>query len=281
MPEINLIDPSLKKYKENIELSIQVSLDGFSFCIHTSGDEIRRAVRHYKFPRAVLQEDIFNHTDEVLQKDDLLRLPYQKVRVCFLNRKSTIVPEEYTDSNAFKKILQFNQPIDELDEIHHNSVHSCNAKLIFAVPSYFAGLITDKFNEVQFIHQAAPLLRYSMEESIPNKELISIQLNKDFFDIVIIRDGKLKLYNSFLYVNSTDLLYFILYACKQLDIELKNTPILITGEQASNMALIKELRPYLSRQMSLRKPENSILSDSLAKLDQSRFFTLLNLLQCE
>jgi hypothetical protein len=273
MPEISLIDPALKNYYEHTEISIQVSLGGFSFCITTPEDGLIRAMRHYAFTDTILQEDILNKTEEVLHKDELLRLPHRKVRVCYLSRKSTIVPGDFGDPNAFKKILEFNQPIDDLDEIHYNEIPSCGANLIFAVPTYVAGLLADRFENICFIK--------SKSGSGSELELISILLNKEFFDIVIIREGKLKLYNSFLYANSTDLLYFILYACRQLDMNVKKTAVLMLGEEAGNQDLIRELRPYLKKQLELNDPGKVRFSLSMEKPDIIRFFTLLNLSHCE
>lgn len=281
MPDINLVDPSLNNYNEHTELSIQVSLDGFSFCINSGGDGMIRAFRHYKFSHAVLQEDILNQTDEILGKDELLRLHHSRVRICYLDRKSTIVPKQYTDTENFKKILEFNQPIDELDEIHYNSLPACDAVLIFAVPTYFAGLMADKFRQVTFFNQATPLLIHGLETYSEETEFVGLQLNKDFFDIMIIREGKLKLYNSFLYSSPTDLLYFILYACRQLEVQLKNTPVLLLGEHVKNNELLREIIPYLKKRISPAVQESLPLSPALARLDPVRFFTLLNLRRCE
>lgn len=280
MPAINLIDPSLKNFDRTI-LSIQVSLDGFSFCIRSKEDRVLRAFRYYNFPHVALQEDILNKCHEILQKDELLRLPQDQVRVCYFSRKSTIVPAAYCKSDGYKKILEFNQPIDELDEIHSNPLPECEANLVFTVPTYFAGLISSKFGKVCYINQAAPLIQKSLRISETQSRFISIQLNREFFDIVVIEEGKLKLYNSFLFVSATDLLYFILYVCKQLDIKLSKTPILLCGEHVEDEKLINELKPYLSSRKSLTQDSGEQRSEALKKLDRSRFFTLLNLDACE
>lgn len=281
MPEINLLDPDLKNYYDHTEISIQVSPDGFSFCINSAGDNMIRAFRHYKFSHAVLQEDILNYTEEILGRDELLRLPHTKARICYLGRKSTIVPEICAQPDKFKKILEFNQPVDDLDEIHFNPVPSCQSVLIFTVPTYFAGMMAEKFRDIVFYNQATPLIRDSMKYASSGGDLISLQLNKDFFDMIIIREGQLKLYNSFLYSNSTDLLYFILYSCKQLEINFKSTPVLLAGEYADDINLLKELKPYLCRFKPSADTEASHISSPLKALDQNRFFTLINLQKCE
>ena len=70
MPEINLVDHSFKDYLEDSEISIQISMSGFSFCISTISDKTIRGFRSYRFPNAVMLEDILNETQAILQKDD-------------------------------------------------------------------------------------------------------------------------------------------------------------------------------------------------------------------
>lgn len=281
MPDINLVDTSLKNYYEKTEISIQVSPDGFSFCIYSSEDKVLRGFRLYKFSNTLLQEDLLNNTDEVLHKDELLRLPHQKVRVCYVGRKSTILPEGFADQEKYKQILEFNQPIDDLDEVHRNKLHTSNAELIFAVPTYFASLMADKFTQVYFYNQATPLMHSAIEYCKDEGSLVCIQLNNSFFDLVIVQEGSLKLYNSFLYANTTDLLYFILYAGKQLHADLKNTPSLIVGEQTSNSTLTTELLPYLKTRIQPESTVKQKVSVNLKPQYLAQFHSLLNLIVCE
>ena len=280
MPEINLVDPALKNYYDNSEISIQVSLDGFSFCINSDHDKQIRAFRHYRFTNTILQEDILNHTEEILHKDELLRLPFKKVRVMLLNRKSTIVPENFVVDAKLNQILEFNQPIDELDEVHHNPLPASGAKIVFTVPTYFAGLMAERFKTVRFYNHATPLLASCIKDTA-HPTGIYIQLNTGFFDLALIKDNKLKLYNTFVYVDSTDLLYFILFACKQLAFDLKGTPAFILGEQAGNQKLLGGIKSYISSLNPVSLSDRNILSDDLRSLDQIRFYSLLNLLVCE
>ncbi|MBN1951720.1 MAG: DUF3822 family protein [Bacteroidales bacterium] len=280
MSAINLVDPSLKNY-ENIVLSIQADLDGFSFCIRSEEDDRVHAFRHYKFGHSTLQEEILNQSQDILQKDDLLRLHFRKVNLCFFSRKSTIVPASYSEISGYKKILEFNQPIDDFDEIHYNSLPACDANLIFTIPSYFAGMVASKFSNICYINQATPLILQSLKMAGHEPTFISLQLNREFFDLVILQDGQLKLYNTFLYSNATDLLYFILYSCKQLGLDIKHTPILPTGEHSGDESLIRDLKPYLSSRKIHSATSEHNLAPALKKLDTGRFFTLLNLHSCE
>lgn len=282
MADINLVDANLKNYYDTAEISIQVSLSGFSFFINSSEDHRIHAFRHYGFPKILLQEDMLNQIDDILYKDELLRLSFQKVRVIYTSRKSTLVPEEFFKTNHLKQILEFNQPIDDLDEIHFNPVPACQSQLVFAIPTYFAGLIIDKFSSVQFYNHATPLLINTLSGTSGSQpEKVIVQLSKEFFDIIVIKEGKLKLYNTFLYAGNTDLIYFILYACKQLNIDPKKKPFLFTGEVTPGDPLISEMKPYIPALRFFDKPDPIKENPVLQKLDYNRFYSLLHVLMCE
>jgi hypothetical protein len=72
-----------------------------------------------------------------------------------------------------------------------------------------------------------------------------VGLNADFFDVAVTGEGKLLLYNTFQYVNETDLLYFVLYVCKQLSLKTNDLPLILSGEMSSRLVYSEMLRQYL------------------------------------
>ncbi|MGD2033408.1 MAG: DUF3822 family protein [Bacteroidales bacterium] len=283
MPDINLVDRSLQRYIDKTELSIQVSLSGFSFCIHTPEDSVVRAMRYYGFTNAVLQEDILNHVDEIMNKDELLRLPRKKTSIIFTGRKSTMIPYEFFRPDQLKAMLEFNHPLEDLEEIHYNNVPFSRSYLVFALPTYFAGVMSDKFGKVEFFNQATPLLAFA-DQLIGQDQgnCVLVNLNKEFFDIIVLKDNALRFINTFLYVNSVDLLYFILYVCKQLGIDAKQTAFHLAGEESDNPTLTSDLSQYITGLKKVNALHGIELADSLNDhIDASRHFTLLHLAACE
>ncbi len=282
MPEINLVDRTLQHYSNKTEISIQISLSGFSFCIYSPENNLIRAFRYYKFTNTLLQEDFLNSVDDILHKDDLLRLPQKKARVVITGRKSTMIPHEFFHVEQLKQMLEFNHPIEDLEEIHYNNINFCDSYLTFAVPSYLAGMVAEKFKHIEFYNQASPLLFYAHQLIKEGKgDGVLVNLNKEFFDIIVIQNNSLKLINTFLYVNSTDLLYFILYVCKQLKIDPNAISFYLTGEESNNRSLISDLSEYISRLEKTFVLPGIELAYSLKMIDASRHFTLLHLALCE
>ena len=108
-----------------------------------------------------------------------------------------------------------------------------------------------------------------------------IIINKEFFDIIVVQNNALKFINTFLYVNSIDLLYFILYVCKQLKIDAKKMTFHLAGEESDKAELTNDLHDYIPRLKKIDTLQGIELGDSLKKIDASRHFTLLHLAKCE
>jgi len=96
-----------------------------------------------------------------------------------------------------------------------------------------------------------------------------------------VQNNALKFINTFLYVNSVDLLYFILYVCKQLKIDARAIPFYLTGEESIDDNLIAELSNFIADLSTPPSLEDLKLADSLKDIDTARHFPLLYLLKCE
>ncbi|MBN2349793.1 MAG: DUF3822 family protein [Bacteroidales bacterium] len=283
MPDINLVEKSITQQKLNQKyLSIQVDLNGFSFFILDTEHLLFLAFRKYSFQNVHLVEDLTSKIEDLLEKDDLLQQNYNRTGVIFSSQKSTLVPSAYFNEKDLRSYFEFNHSIDELDEIHYNYIYAIDAYNVFTIPNYVANELYNKFQKVHFYHQATPIINgiYTREKSSKENE-VYINLNKDFFDIAVICSGSLNLYNTFSYQDENDLLYFILYVCKQLSIESEKTAVYLSGEECSHsvyFAAIKKYLPYIFYNIPNSK---FIFAKALDHFKKHTFINLINLYSCE
>ena len=55
-------------------------------------------------------------------------------------------------------------------------------------------------------------------------------MGRDHFEIVVIENGQLMFYNSFVYQTKEDLIYFILFTVEQLKLDPETIPITLIGD---------------------------------------------------
>jgi len=139
----------------------------------------------------------------------------------------------------------------------------------------------DKLPGVTFYHQATPLITKAVSEQTNQATQVLVDINNDFFDIVVTQFGKLKLHNAYLYQKEDDILYYILFVLKQSFLDPSKTPVLLSGDIDSNGSLIKLLEKYLPR-LDFNQPDKSFTySYKLNKVPEHTVFTLYNLIHCE
>lgn len=281
MPDIDLIDKSLNRENtQNYHLSIQSDLNGFSFCILDVKKNIYLGFRHYNLEKTFSIDDYVDRLTEVFNEDDLLGWQYDSSSFIYLTQKSTLIPESFFDKSNLKDYFEFNQNLNELDEINYNYLDEINAYNIFAVPHYIVNLVLSRLNNVSFFHQATPFIKIIFE-NIVDKESKSacVNLNSRFADIAVVSENKLCLYNTFQFQNETDLLYFVLYIYKQLDLKTGKNKLFIAGEHSDNIKYYSALKKYITTVRFL-EPFTFIFADILEKLTKYKYLNLFNSFRC-
>jgi hypothetical protein len=282
MNELSLIDATFQKERtKQYHLSIQADMNEFSFCVFDIRQKKHTVFRKYLFPKNLLVENFVQQLDELFKQDDLLTLPYSSSAFMFLSQKSTLIPDSYFDRNELIKYLAFNHDLDTLDEIHYNYIASIDAYNVFTLHTYIAAEISNHIQGVRFFHQGSTFIEKVMEFTKNwHKDMIAVNLNRQFFDIIVSAGGKLKLYNTFHYMGQNDLLYFILYVSKQFKCEPSVVKLLLSGEVSDQLNYFDAIRNYFpGAQYSKLSGDN--LSNGLSRVREYTYLNLFNLAYCE
>jgi hypothetical protein len=279
MPEINILEKSIDlQALENSILSIQVSLDGFSFCIYDPDKRVFIGFRNYKIDDVNQVDRLVDKMEEIFKKDDLLKIPFRETRFIYLSQKSTLIPSAYFDKTKLKTYFEFNHTINELDEIHYNYISSADAYNVFAMPTYVAS--TAKLPNIKFYHQSTPLINSILSNFSGNKERVFINMNRSFFDIAVAGPKGLALYNSFAYQQESDLLYFILYVYNQLGLSPQHAELILSGENADNSRYYNALKSYITFVKYNSPDKNPEFISEFDKLNKYCYLNLFNVMNC-
>jgi hypothetical protein len=281
MPDIDLIDKSLDRANtQNYHLSIQADLNGFSFCILDIKRRTYIGLRHYQFEKVYSIDDYTDKLTAVLNEDKLIDLQYKSSSFVYLTQKSTLIPESFFDKSNLKAYFQFNQSLNELDEIHYNFLSEINAYNIFAIPNYIVNEIVSHIENIILFHQATPFIKIIVKRGIDKEnKCVYVNMNNKFIDIAVAARHSLFLYNTFQFQNENDLLYFILYIYKQLNLDTKKNKLLITGEQSDNIKYHNALKKYITTVKYL-EPIKFLFSGVFTKINKHKFLNLFNLVNC-
>ncbi len=280
MPFLELIDETFdKNSSENYELSLQMSPYGFSYCIL---DTIRNkyVLLRVKEPddNKVLTTD---KTEEMIGSDDLLSCHFKKVNLVVPSLKSTLIPYPLFDPDKKEEFFTLNLIKDENDIILYNKITEPDAFVIFSIPGPLRDLAEKFFPSVIPCHHALPLIDQTLHNSKDEfGRLVQVHLEKDYFNLLIVEHGSLKFYNTFIYKNITDILYYIFGVYKNMGIS-REEGIRFSGCVSNYDELFTQIQQYI-RNIKFTIPSgNFSFSYVFNELELHRYLNLFSITRCE
>jgi hypothetical protein len=281
MKDFSCVDETLDLNRAHAyRLSIQVSLDGFSFSIL---DQVRGkfvVLKHRNFSPGPTPDDRAEELDSFLSGEETLQSGYKKSLAMAATRKSTLIPEPFFREDHLKQYLAFNHDMDELDEIHYNYLPEIDAYTVFAVPNPISNVIRKHLHGVTYFHQGLPFIRWHVDNATGLKKTVAISLYGAFLDIGVFSKDKLHFYNSFSWSTPEDILYYILHIYRQFTLDVSLNRLYVTGHTRRQDDIKKLIRRYIKKVHFLEPPEEYTYSYTFQSETARSFTNLFRLNLC-
>ena len=239
------------------KLSIQLSLNGFSFCIASNENKI------ITFFEEKLEENHYNE-QELLEKLKFLcstkpelQANFETVEFIFQNELFTFVPLEYFDEENPKEYLKYSVKTLATDFIAHDILPNTEVVNVFIPYVNINNYMVDTFGEFNYQHSSGLLTQYAINKSTSDQEVIYLNVNQQQFDICVVKNKKLLLFNSFIKSNNEDVLYYLLFCMEQLELSTEKIPVKILSTVPDD--LFNLLYTYIRYVEKTSNPENNLL----------------------
>ena len=282
MHDLSLLDETLDiNITKSYHISIQVSLNGFSFCLLDTVRNKYIALKHYSFDRA--GNNFENNISKVLSEDEFFKQEYKSSKLIFTSKKGTLIPVPLFNKDNLNDYFTFNHTLGEKEEIHYNKLKSTDAYVVFATPEYLSDLFRKSLPSLKIYHQSAPFIEniFWTGRNKKDRDTVYLNISRDMFDIAVVNGKKLNLYNCFSIQNENDLIYFVLYIFEQLKLDPEKTETVLAGEISKTMKHYEILKKYI-RHISFEKTNNQYTySYTFNEVPAHTFVNLLNLYTCE
>ncbi len=266
---------------QSYNLSIQSNLNGLSFSIL---DPVRNkfiALVHNNFSKDLIFNDLLNTIEVYIKKNELLNCSYKNVKIIWLSNKNTLIPADYFNKEDLRKHFEFNQKLDDLDEIHYKQIKIIDSYSIYTVPNQIANIFNRQFPGINFYNQQIPFIIYSLYKYHSGSKKIFINLSEEFIDISITQTGELLFYNNFIYKTESDIMYFIMYVLEQFKSSDENIEIILSGNITKKSGLFLMLKEHYDHIKFLKSPEDYSYSYTFSTIPLHSFSNLFNLNFCE
>lgn len=272
-----------KEASKNYRLSIQLSLDGLSFCVLDTRQNKYSAIEVYNFQDISAPLVLNNVLNDLIAANDWLKLTYQETRIIFEYPKSTIIPLPLFYENHAEDYLHFNHYIDFGDKIRFDKLPNLDAVNIFAVPEIILQTLQKSFPGAHIHHFTSPLienliiLNKNQDEDI----VIFAHVRKSWFDLLVLSGKKLIFINSFKYKTKEDFVYFLAFVMEQLNINPEKTCLTLVGDINKISSLFELAFKYVRNVKFGKRTPDYGYSYVFDEFPEHFFFNLLNLQRCE
>ncbi|MEI7830774.1 MAG: DUF3822 family protein [Prolixibacteraceae bacterium] len=283
MHDICFVDKSFDPEQTNLyHLSIQISLDGFSFAILDIPKGKYTVLKSTNFflkrPRLLLSK-----VQEVMDEDEHLKLKYKTIEIIYSSENFTLVPQAFFQQGAAEKFFGFNHEIERGNVVDKTLLPKAEALCIYNIPENLKEFLVLKYPKAIIRHNLFPLIERYLKENknFPDRKQVHINFFRSYFELSVVSGTKLQLCNQFHYTTESDVTYYVLYVFEQLKLPVDTTELIFHGCLPPTSSIYQTFKKYI-RKTSFAKP-TSLFSYSYT-FNQSPdhyFTTLLDLYKCE
>ncbi|WP_298535500.1 DUF3822 family protein [uncultured Algibacter sp.] len=230
----------------NLELSIQISLSGLSFCILQRDSNTITKLEHKSFHKNLNPLEVLDYLKNLFITEQDLNNEFQKVFVIHDNDLCAQVPKELFNEEHLADYLKFNSKILKSDFITYDSIEENNSINIYVPYININNFIYDKFGSFTFKHVSTILIESILKtEKNGNGLKVYVNVNKNHFEIIVIENGTLKLYNTSKYLSKEDFIYYILFTTEQLNLDPEAFDLIFLGDVEKGNALYNIAYKYI------------------------------------
>lgn len=259
----------------NLELSIQISLSGLSFCILQRESNAIIKLKSTNFNKRLNPFEVLDHLKDLFQTDIDLANTFQKVSIVHDNDISTQVPKQLFDETYLADYLKFNSKILKSDFITYDVIKENNSINVYVPYININNFIYDKFGAFTFKHVSTILIETLLKIE-KNKQATNLYVNvsRNHFELIVFESGQLHLYNTFKYSSSEDFIYYVLFVAEQLNLNPEEFNLIFLGDIEKGDDLYNIAYKYI-RNIDFGIGLHTFSIEEDIKTDYS-YFTLLN-----
>ena len=226
-------------------LSVQVTLYGLSFLI-LSSESRKVSLIERTFESARTPEELLDELKKAFIDEESLSETFSQVNVIFGSHFYTLVPSSLFDESKASEYLKFNTKILTNDFVSHDLVESHDIQVVYVPFVNINNYLFEKFGNFQYFHSATVLLKHFLDkEKYAIKSKVFLNVEKDWFDCIIISQGKVELCNSYPFKSPEDFLYFTLFAFEQLHLNPDQVDVVLSGNIDNTSPLYELLYRYV------------------------------------
>lgn len=248
------------------KLSIQVSLNGLSFCVlDTIGKKIVKAEKH-TFDNRLNPYGAQKELKRFIKKQQIKDYAFSEVMVVHRNDLFSLVPKDLFDPKEMANYLKFNTKILANDLLEYDEIPSFEMVNVYVPFVNINNFIYELFGDFEFKHHGTVLIESLLGRNASSAEAVCYTyVTANELDIVILQNKKLIFYNNFSYKTPEDFLYYLLFTWEQLRLDPNDIKLRLFGTVEEGDLIFSICQDYIQH-LSIYLPglPDDLQSDEMA-----------------
>lgn len=264
--------------KNNIkELSIQVNLNGLSFCILNRTSNTIEFLNSIVFRHKLNPFDVLNRLKTELSANAVFSDEFDSITVVHQNELSTLVPKALYDENNKADYLKFNTKILKTDFITHDDIAVNDSVNVYIPYININNYIFETFGEFTYKHSSTVLVDTLLQKKHESDTTeVYLHVNSNTIEIAVLDKKQLQLFNVFEYHSKEDFIYYVLFVFEQLNLDVETTLVYLSGLVNKNDELYTLLYTYIRHVEFEKLNFNYSFSDKLNSDHLHHHYLILN-----
>jgi len=247
---------------EHKSLSIQFSLDGFSFCIRDSVTNEILVLTEYPFSQTLSSPSLLlDKITQIFESDKDLQIDFDTVKAIHENRLVTQVPNDFFDESRLKSYLSYSIKTLASDFVAYDDL-TIGVKNVYVPYVNVNNFLFENFGEFEFKHHSTLLIEQLTEKyNQYENDIMFIHVTHSNADILIFRNGKFVLFNSFSFQCKEDFIYYILFCAEQLNMNPDEFSLYFAGHIINDFETYSITHEYI-KNIEFLQPNHDFLEKS-------------------
>ncbi|TLF43023.1 DUF3822 family protein [Maribacter aurantiacus] len=239
-----VIDIADKNFKK---LSIQVSLNGLSFCIADTVSHRVLLSDSILFSEEQHPEALLKELKTLLGKHTLTGNQFDEVVVVHSNTLFSLVPKPLFNEESLSEYLKFNTKLLATDALAFDMLEGFDIVNIYVPFTNVNNYIYELFGEFIFLHNGSVLIQSLLDNYGNQGESVCyVHVGQRQMDITVLKQKSLSFYNSFPYQTKEDFAYYLLFVLEQLDLDTETTAVRFFGTIEEDDAVFQLCYSYIN-----------------------------------
>ncbi|MDR0575556.1 MAG: DUF3822 family protein [Tannerella sp.] len=202
---------------------------------------------------------------------------YKSLYVICVSGKYTLAPDSVFSEKDKELLFSFCHQEDESLKILIQPLKALNSSLLFGIDKGSYEFLVRSLAKPLFIHSLSSMLILWQKKSLtcyPKQMYIVVHAHT--MDALCLERGELLFVNSFDYETDKDIIYYIMYICRQLGFNQLEDCLSFCGDKAICRSVMSVIGKYV-RQSDYLRPK---IKDYLVPVDQDFDMDIVALMEC-